>query len=158
MENIYVIVEGLTDVKYISQLLGPYLEGRYKLLLYQTGGFNRMLSSIRPILDQVPIGSKVLFLFDADTRNQERVEERLDFMQEQMGYVRKECKIAAFCFIPDIEESLLGDEESYMSRRKVDPIEVIDYIDKHRDALLKRTPVKDIIAFIEDKNQKQNSV
>lgn len=158
MENVFIIVEGLTDVRYLSQLLGSYLGASYKVLFYKTDGYNAMLTSIRPIIDQVPLGSKVVFVFDADTRNLEKAEERLEFFKEQIGNIRKTCKASAFYFMPEIEDFIMGDDESYIGRKRVDPDEVIDYIDRHRGDLLKKTPLKEIIAFIEDKDQKKNPV
>ena len=156
MENVFIIVEGLTDVRYLSQLLGSYLGASYKVLFYKTDGYSSMLTSIRPIIDQVPLGSKVVFVFDADTRNQEKAEERLDFFKEQIGNIRKTCKASAFYFMPEIEDFIMGDDESYMGRKKVNQEEMIAYIESHRDELLKKSPVKDIIAFVEGKDQKQN--
>ena len=156
MEKVYIIVEGITDVNYLNMLIGPYLEKKYQLLFYDSGGYNSMLTSIRPIIDHVPIGSKVIFVFDADTMIQQRAEEKLDFFKEQIGNVRKACKTKALYFMPEIEEVIMGDDVSYMSRRKNDPREVIAYIEAHRNELLKKKPVKDIIAFIEDKEQNQN--
>lgn len=155
-KNVYLIVEGLSDVKYLSQLLGPYLGESYKLWLYNTGGYNAMLTSIRPVIDQVPIGSKVLFVFDADTLKHEKAEERLSFFKEQIGYIRKQCKIGAFYFMPEIEEFLMQGDAGFMSRKQTPPELIIEYIDKHREDLLKKRPLSDMIAFIEDKDQNQN--
>lgn len=155
-KKVYLIVEGLTDVKYLSQLLGPYLGSDHTLLLYPTNGFNYMLSSIRPVIDQAVPGSKILFVFDADTMNQQKAEERLDFVNEQIGYVRNGCKVKAFYFLPEIEEVILGEDIRSVSRSKNDIKEVLDYINTHRTRILQRKPLSDMIAFIEDKDEKQN--
>ena len=150
--NIYLIVEGMTDVRYLSQLLGPLLKESYKLLFYNAGGYNSMLTSVRPIIDQVPVGSKVLFLFDADTTNQESAEERLTFFKEQIGPVRKFCKIGVFYFLPEIEDVIMGNHVSYVSRKNVEIKEIIDYIDHNRSKILSRKPLNDIVDFIKETN------
>lgn len=150
--SIYLIVEGLTDVRYLGQLLGPLLKESYKLLFYNAGGYNAMLTSVRPIIDQVPVGSKVLFLFDADTMNQESAEERLTFFKEQIGPVRKACKIGVYYFLPEIEDVIMGNNVSYVSQKNMEVKEIVDYIDQNRSKILSRKPLSDIIDFIKDTN------
>ena len=150
VNNIYVIVEGLSDVRYLNQLLGPKFNTAYNLRFYNAGGYHAMLTSGMPIIDQVPAGSKILFLFDADTMSQERADERLSFFKEQIGYVRKLCKIGVFYFLPEIEDVIMGEYESYISRRKTDGKDIIDYIDSYREEILRKKPLSDIVAFLKD--------
>ena len=157
-DRVYIIVEGLRDVKYLNILLGPYLGDRYQLLFYPTQGFNFMLSSIRPVIDQAMPGSKILFVFDADTIYLQKAKERLDFVKDQIGYVRNGCKVGAFYFLPEIEEFLMGEDAGFRSRKRTPPEIIIEYIETHRENLLKKPPLSDMIAFIEDDAQNQNPV
>ena len=150
--RVYIIVEGITDVRYLSMLLKPHFGEKYKFLFYPTNGFNYMLSSIRPVIDQAIPGSKIMFVFDADTINQQKAKERLDFVKDQIGYVRNGCKVSAFYFLPEIEEVLMSEDAGYVSRKRTPPEVIIEYIENHRGNLLQKPPLSDMIAFIEDKD------
>lgn len=153
MKHIFIIVEGPSDEVILGEILNILLPAdQFKLHFYPAGGYYNALTSVRPILDLVPDESKVLLVFDADTTNPNKVQERLDFVKDHVGYQSYNKNFDVFTFVPTIDVVIpQGVEYSKLKRisRSEYNTNIKGAIRKYIDDIRNNPTINDIINFVE---------
>lgn len=150
MNHVFFIVEGKRDVQilsYIIELIFPKDNKRFHY--YLAHGFSGIISSIRPILDLVSDDSKVIVVFDADTINPSMVEEKIDFVKNQIENGVVDHKLKIMSFVPTIEEELGLNKYLIIHHINTKSTECIKaLINEHIDTIKDNKTVKEIIDYI----------
>ena len=152
MKENFIIVEGPSDVVIINEILKLTLpEDKYKFHFVEAGGYYNAITSVRPILDLVSLDSKVLLVFDADTTDPKRIQERIDFVKDHLSYVSRPKNFKFFVFTPNIDVEIRPITELSKLKRQ-DRLEynvkVQKTIKEHIDSILAIPVVQSIIDFI----------
>lgn len=152
MKQIFIIVEGPSDVVILKEILYLTVSVKeYNFHFFEAGGYYNAITSVRPILDLVSLDSKVLLVFDADTSDPTRKQERIDFVKDHLGYVSRSEHFNIFVFTPNVDVEILGHSElSDLKRQNMAKynIEVQRMIRENIDKIVKIPVVKDFIDFI----------
>lgn len=151
---IYVLVEGESDVTILSPILRSQFPETVKWRFYPAGGFYAMLSSIGPVLDVAGRGDKILFVFDADTNDPIRAEEKKEFVKEHIGSGRLLKKMGVFCFIPTIDAIIpCGWEVARIKRhdRLKYNQQITGLISDHLQEIVTKSPIADMVEFLKKK-------
>lgn len=152
MEHVFIIVEGASDVIILQQILLLLLPAdTYQLHFYPAGGYYNALSSVRPILDLVPDGSKVLMVFDSDTSNPDKVQERIDYVKEYIGSDSYSSHFDVYTFVPTIDAVIPeGVELSMIKRTQREDYNsrIIDAVTRHIEEIRKIETISRIVEFI----------
>ena len=152
MKENFIIVEGPSDVVILKEILKLTLsEEIYKFHFVEAGVYYNAITSVRPILDLVSLDSKVLLVFDADTTDPRRVQERRDFVKDHLSYVSHPTNFKFFVFTPNIDVEIRPISELSILKRK----NRSEYNEKvHRtireniDSIVTIPVIKSIIDFI----------
>lgn len=104
MRENFIIVEGPSDVVILKEILKLTLsEEIYKFHFVEAGGYYNAITSVRPILDLVSLDTKVLLVFDSDTTDPRRIQERRDFVEDYLSYVSRPTNFDFFVFTPNLD-------------------------------------------------------
>lgn len=140
MNHVFFIVDGNRDIQILSYIIESIFPKDNKRFHYYIAyGFSGIISSIRPILDLVSDDSKVIVVFDADTINPSKVQEKIDFVNIQIENGVVDNRLLIIPFVPTIEGELQLDK-SFPSIRS--------YLDKNKKFILENVTIKRIINFI----------
>lgn len=151
IQHVYIIVEGPSDVLILSNILDGVFDGNVKLHFYVAHGVPGIISSTRPILDLVAKDVKVLVVYDADTGDPLRAEERNDFIRSQILNGEENDRVSFVYFVPTIDcchDFLRACSWFKRKERERYNAEVSDYIASHKDEFLKIEQIRKIIDFV----------
>ena len=151
IQHVYIIVEGPSDVLILSNILNGVFDESVKLHFYVAHGVPGIISSTRPILDLVDKDVKVLVVYDADTGDPLRAEERNDFIKSQIMNGEGDDRVSFVYFVPTIDychEFLRKCSWSKRNEREKYNAEVTHYIVSHKDEFLKIEQIQRIIDFV----------
>ena len=99
IQYVYIIVEGLSDKIILSNILNGVFTETIKICYYVAYGVSGIISSTRPLLDILDEDVKVIVVYDADTTDELRAEERNDFLKLQILNGKNDERV---CFVPKI--------------------------------------------------------
>lgn len=75
-QHVYIIVEGPSDQLILSSIFDGVFDEHVKIHFYVAHGVSGIVSSTRPIMDLVDTDVKIVVVYDADTSDELRAEER----------------------------------------------------------------------------------
>ena len=151
IRHVYIIVEGPSDVLILSNILNGLFDGEIKLHFYIAHGVPGIISSTRPILDLVDKDVKVIVVYDADTSDELRAEERNDFIKSQILNGEEDKRVKFVYFIPTIDcihPFLIECARFKRKRREEYNHNVAEYITSHREEFLKIEQIQKMIEFV----------
>ena len=153
IKHVYIIVEGPSDVLILSSILGGLFEGKINLHFYIAHGVPGIISSTRPILDLVDKDVKVIVVYDADTGDNLRAEERNDFIMSQILTGSEDKRVKFVYFVPTIDSChpfLIECARFKRKRRDEYNHDVAEYITLHREEFLQIEQIQKIIEFVKE--------
>lgn len=106
MSRAYVVTEGQADAKILEQVLPHSLVEDVKFVV--AGGRSRAESLARSLL--IAKNVPVALVFDADTSDEQRVNEEVDFLREYLDYGSGAAPSGVFPAVPEIEAILFEDK------------------------------------------------
>ena len=151
MQHVYIIVEGPSDELILSNILDGIFDKEIKIHFYVAHGVPGIVSSTKPILDLLSDDAKVIVVYDAETGDRIRAEERNDVIKSQVLNGGADKRVRFIYFIPTIDCSHPYLTESAMIKRKVREeynARVSTYIKNNKEEFLKIEQIKEIIAFV----------
>ena len=156
IQHVYIIVEGPSDELILSSILEGVLGDRVKIHFYVAHGVPGIISSTRPILDLVDKDVKVVVVYDADTGDKLRAEERNDFIKSQILNGQIDERVCFVYFVPTIDSChpyLLEYSRTKRNARDEYNAEVKQYISTHKEDFLKIEQIQEIIEFVGEEKQ-----
>ena len=156
MQHVYIIVEGPSDELILSNILDGVLGDMVKVHFYIAHGVPGIISSTRPILDLVASDVKVIVVYDADTGDKLRAEERNDFIKSQILNGEVDERVRFIYFVPTIDcchRYLLECSKTKRKARDEYNATVSKYISEHKDEFLGIEQIQKIIEFVGEEKQ-----
>ena len=151
IQHVYILVEGQSDQFILSSVLEGVLNENIRIHFYVAHGVSGIISSTRPILDLVDKDVKVIVVYDADTSDELRAEERNDFIKSQILNDINDNRVSFVYFIPNIDCShpyLAACARTKRKARDLYNAAVSSYIASHKDEFFKIEQIKKIIEII----------
>lgn len=145
---LYIITEGKTDAVILHTLL--VCDKFQKVYQVPAGGFGNLSSVAKTIrLMNSPNESKdkILIAFDADSKDEEVIKNRVGMMRSLTG-ADYDNRIGVFCFVPTIDHYLFG-EDFKLSKGNRD--EFVKYLQANLGRLRELTDIGRIQEFLDRK-------
>lgn len=151
IKHVYIIVEGPSDQLILGSILQGMFDERVRICFYVAFGVPGIISSTKPILDLVDENTKVIVVYDSDTGDELRAEERNDFVKSQILGGKKDERVTFVYFVPNIDQChpFLAEYAQYKkkSRDKYN-VAVQNFIQNNKGDFIKIKQIQRIIEFV----------
>ena len=150
-QHVYIIVEGPSDQLILSIIFDGVFDEHVKIHYYVAHGVSGIVSSTRPIMDLVDTDVKIVVVYDADTSDELRAEERNDFIKSQILNGQNDERLLFVYFVPRIDQSHVFLSECARNKRKARDeynAKVSEFIKHHKNDFLKIEQIKQIVEFV----------